>query len=92
MNPKKVSNFIFSVVCRNGKNPGRVVLLCRVVAQMHRALTGDEPDLRCISPGLSVVCVPHLRMLRRGEDWMLLIFHLARPLTQCPTSSLQTNA
>lgn len=44
---------------------------------MHRSLTGDEPVLRCLPFGLALLFVPFAEMLH-GEEWMLVIFHLAR--------------
>lgn len=59
---------------------------------MRRALRGDEPVLGCIPSGVALVCVSHLLKCSVGaEEWMLFIFHLARPLMQIFTLSLQPN-
>lgn len=47
---------------------------CTVVAQMQRALTRDEPVLRCIPFGLALLCVRFVEMLHGEEEWMLLFF------------------
>lgn len=52
---------------QSGKVRKKGYAVCRVVAQMHRALTGDETVLGCIPSGLVLVCMSNLLKGSVGE-------------------------